>query len=329
MTSEQPTRIRKLFTQFKPGQRFYVFIISITLASAFWLLNALNKTYNKNVLVVLKYTNKPADLAYTRMPPQMVEIEIRGDGFSLLQIEDKIQEDTAVIDLSRLEFVPNQSGLKASISSNRITSRIQETLSNNLLISKVSVDSIGIRLEPGMKKMVNIQPNVNYALAAGITLQQPVFSEPNQVEVYGPKSKLQHLDTLYTAFTDLGVLVKSYEGLTPIDYDKNVMVLGLQEITLNAVTEQITEGEITVPVEAISMVDSIRVRLLPQEVTIKYTTGLSHFDDISQALFRAKAYYNGPNNAPTKLPITVNQMPHFIQIVEVSPERVDYLIINK
>lgn len=320
--------LRNIFTQFKPGQRFYVFTISITLASAFWLLNALNKTYNKNVNVVIKYINKPSHLAFSRIPPRTVEVEVRGDGFSLLQIENEVQNDTAVIDLSTLAFEQSQNKKRASISSKTITNKIQGSLSNNMFISRVSVDSIAITLEPSIRKQVFIQPNINVVLANGLTLEVPISADPNYVEVFGPASKLQEIDTLFTDFVDFGEISKSSEAETRIIYDKNVLLPATKTVNVQVRAEQITEGEISVPLQVITA-DSLRVRLLPEEVKIKYTTGLSHFDDITPALFQAQVFYKSTANAPSKLPVVVNEVPNFINVLSISPERVDYLLMNK
>lgn len=329
MTADSKQKLITIFTQFKPGQRFYVFIVSITLASAFWVLNALNKTYNKSVHVVVKYINKPTHLAYTRIPPKTVEVQVRGDGFSLLQIENDIQDDTLIIDLSTLEFEQNKTRKKASIPSSTITNKIQRSLSNNLLISKVSVDSISIKLEPGLQKQLYIQPNAHVVLGKGLTLQRPIYAEPAFVEVYGPESRMSQIDTLFTDYNDFGMRVKSHEVQLPLIYDKGVLVPVQKEVLVKVDVEQITEGKIKVPVNVISNDNNLKVRVLPELVTVKYTTGLSHFDDITPAFFEAQVYYGSGLNAPTKLPVVINKVPNFINVVAITPERVDYLIINK
>ena len=188
MKSSDPENTSNSFVRYKPGRRFYVFIISLVLASGFWLLNALNKNYSEEITIYIKYVNLPENRAFSPIPHNKIKINLTGDGFSLMQLKNSAEDDTVIIDLNTLEFETIGSKKRIQIPTSVIVTELKGELNNNINISRVSRDSIEVITEVGSLKELEVRPNFSIHIRKGMVLKKPVYVVPNSVETHGPIS---------------------------------------------------------------------------------------------------------------------------------------------
>jgi hypothetical protein len=89
--------------------------------------------------------------------------------------------------------------------------------------------------------------------------------------------------------------------------------------------EALTEGEIEVPIHISGLPENRKLRLLPNTIKIKYSTGLSHYDFIKPALFDVVVNYEDLLKKQSKLPVILRAQPSYVNVIQFSPERVGYL----
>lgn len=319
---------KSLFTRYKPGRRFYVFVISLFLASGFWLLNALNKTYNEDIEITLKYINLPEDRAFSPVPHNNIKIELSGDGYSLIQFRDVAEEDTVIIDVATLNFESLGKRKRASIPTSMIINDLKSEFSNNMNVTRISRDTIEIITERGASKELKISPNFNVTLAKGMVLKKPVYVSPEWVNTHGPISVLDELNELKTAYVYLDEVSEYQEIDVELSYNQKLLSPEFRSVKIIAEVEALTEGEIEVPIHIVDIPKGKRVRLLPQTITLKYSTGLSHYDFIKPELFDVVVKYEDVLKNPSKLPVSIRTYPSYVNIIQYIPERVDYLILD-
>jgi hypothetical protein len=319
---------KSLFTRYKPGRRFYVFVISLFLASGFWLLNALNKTYREEIEITLKYINLPEDRAFSPVPHRNIKIELSGDGYSLIQFRDVAEEDTVVIDVSTLNFVSIEKKKRASIPTSLIINDLKSEFSNNMNVTHISRDTIEIITERGISKELKVKPNYSVTLAKGMVLKKPIYVSPEWVNTHGPMSVLEEMIELTTVHIYLDEISEYQEIETQLSYNSKLLNPEFRSVKIIAEVEALTEGEIEIPIHVVDIPKGKRVRLLPQIITLKYSTGLSHYDLITPELFEVVVRYEDVLKNPSKLPVTIRTYPSYVNIIQYIPERVDYLIMD-
>ena len=309
MTSSDSENTNNKVARFKPSRKFYVFLISLVLASGFWLLNALNKTYVEGVNIAIKYINLPSNRAFSPVPPSSITIELSGDGYSLMQLMDQAEEDTVIIDLEQLEFKSQGSRKSVHIPTSVIIDDLRRSVSNGVNVSRVNRDTIVIITERGETIGLNVKPNIFVSLEQGFVLVRPVYSVPEIVNVKGPVSILENTQEIETEHISLEQLSESTELEVSLACDSRFLQTEFKTVKLVAEIEPLTEGEIFVPIQIQGLPEGKRVRLIPNTITIKYTTGLSHYDFISPDLFSATINYEDVILKPSKLEVKILSSP--------------------
>lgn len=325
MKSSYPENTSSNLLKYKPGRRFYVFIISLFLASGFWVLNALNKTYSEAVTLQIKYINLDDNQAFSSIPISKINVNLSGDGYSLVQLKNAAETDTLIIDLSTLEFKNEKYFKRAIIPTSDVLSSLKRELNNNIIITRVSIDSIEIVTEVGTVKELEIKPNFTLTLKNGMVLKRPVYCEPAFVNVSGPLSKVDELTELATHEYDLNTISEYTEVMVPLSFNKNVLIPEFNEVKLIAKVEALTEGSIEVPIQISGLPGNKRVRLLPNKVEVKYSTGLSHYDFVNPELFDVIVKFEDVVKNSSKVPVYVRTVPSYINVIQFYPEQVGYL----
>ncbi|HYQ57546.1 MAG TPA: hypothetical protein VEP89_09390, partial [Draconibacterium sp.] len=99
-----------------------------------------------------------------------------------------------------------------------------------------------------------------------------------------------------------------------------------EEVLLQIEVEKYTEKQIPISIKVINKPDDINVKLFPSELTLNCLVGLSEFDNISNADFRAVVDYASINNGESRLKVKITDKPSFVEITRFSPESIEYLI---
>jgi len=328
MNSSDSENTNNKVARFKPSRRFYVFLISLFLASAFWLLNALNKTYVEGVNIAIKYVNLPVNRAFSPIPPSSIKIELSGDGYSLMQLLKTAETDTVVIDLAKVEFVSQGARKRASIPTSVVIDDLRSSLSNGVNVSKVSRDTIFVNTEIGATKALPILPNFSLTLQKGFVLKHSIYTIPEEIKVHGAKSVLDKTNEIETSHVSFENLSETTEMVVNIDCNRRFLQTNTQHVTIVAEVEPLTEGEIEVPIKVVGIPKGKKLRLIPNTVKVKYTTGLSYFDFIGPELFGVSVNYEDVLKKPSKVQVHIISKPTYVNVVHFNPERVDYLILD-
>lgn len=329
MKSSDPENTANGLVRYKPGRRFYVFIISLFLASGFWLLNALNKSYSEEITIYIKYINLPENRCFAPIPYKSIDIDITADGYSLLQMQETAEEDTVYFDLTELEF-ENWGGKKrAQIPTSQIVNSLRNALNNNISISRVSRDTLEIVTEIGSQKELKIIPDVNISIAKGMVLKKPVYTVPQLIDFSGPISMLDSIRQLETEHVVLQDITEDTEIEVNLVYNTRFLIPEFSTVKIIAEVEALTEGEIEVPIHIVGLPENQLLRLLPSKVSIKYSTGLSHYDYITPELFDVGVMYKDVIKNPTKIPVYIWVLPSYLNVIQMYPEQIGYLKMDK
>jgi YbbR domain-containing protein len=289
------------------------------------VLNALNKNYSEAITIYFKYINLPENKAFSPKPVSNIRIDLSGDGYSLLQLKNSAEEDTVIIDLSTLEFERFAGKNRAQISTSRLLSNLKKDLNNNINITRISRDSIEIFTELGTTQEVLIQPNFSLSLKKGMVLKKPVYSDHERVMVNGPISLVQVTSSISTEHVDLVEISEYAEVEVNLAHNSKLLKPEFTSVKLIVDVEALTEGEIEVPIHIVGLPENKRVRLMPDLVNVKYSTGLSHYDLINPDLFDIIINYEDVQKNASKIPVYLRSVPSYINVIQFYPEQVGYL----
>ena len=72
---------------FSNDKRVAAYLVCVAMATVFWFLNALSKTYTIDLVAPVKYVNYPNNKTLSNTPPAEFELTVRAHGFTLIRQE--------------------------------------------------------------------------------------------------------------------------------------------------------------------------------------------------------------------------------------------------
>ncbi len=303
-----------------------VFVICLLLASGFWLLNALTKTYMINVAVPLKYHSLPEDRIVINALPPLLSITIEGDGFSLIGLNEKEDFDTQYVNIRSGKWIDDTGRASGFISTQAIKETITRDYSGQIKVLDVAIDSIYIATDQLEKKELPVQARLHNQVPEGKVFVDLPKVSPSSVLVFGPAEVLKNLNEI--ALDSIQLKDKSgaqYFNL-PLRLPHPLLNSEQKKIELEFQLEELTEATINVPIHVVQNVDSIEVSIFPTSTEVKCKVGLTRFDQLSSADFKAIVKASEVKNRPARLNVYVESLNKRVDFQTNSPQRVDYII---
>jgi|AVFP01.1.fsa_nt_gi hypothetical protein len=312
----------KVALSLPPGRRqiIGVFLLSLIISAGFWLINSLNEVYHQDRTVHLKFTGVPENKWIGVYPAATFDISISGEGFNLFQVN--ASKDTLVMNISRMNFIENRGIQNETLSSSELSRLLQGHYGKSISIQKISIDSLTLELEPISERQLYVSSRMRFDLREGYTLAKDPELSISQATLIGPASKIERWDTLYTQQENLGTVEHSSTYKLKISVPRGWRTK--PEYVLVALdVEEIVQGEMEIPIIS-NKKDGIR--LIPDQVKVKYSCGLSRLDRVTAEDFNATVDVD--QNAGNRLFVNVSSNQPFVKLISYYPTSVDYLIIE-
>src|SRR5438132_9748805 len=164
---------------------WYLKLISLMLAAMLWMLIATETSSEIGMDVPLEYRNIPPQLEITGDTTNMVQIRLRGPSNVIRDISAK--EVSTTIDLSKMR--PGEKIVPLS------PQNVQAPFGAEVI--RVNPSSVRFSLERSLTKTVPVVATILGQPVDGFELGT-VMVNPSQVEVEGPESRLNMLDSIAT-----------------------------------------------------------------------------------------------------------------------------------
>jgi len=304
-----------------------IFLICVAIATIFWFLNALEKEYTVELSFPVKYTNLPKNKILANDPPNHFTLDVRSYGFTLLRYKLSMAFSPLVFNVN--EFT----GKKMEVTNNTVYAipsrqyrgRIAAQLSNELNITGVHPDTVHFYFDRIISRKFKVTPDISYGLKKQHYLYDDINVKPDSVVVEGPQSILDTLKEVQT-------ISQHYKDLDQ-ETKRNVLLKEIKKlefkpsrVLIDIPVEEYTEKQVEVPITIDNLPDSVHVNLFPSSVKISFMTGLSQFNEITQADFRASVSYEDLKNKMDYLPVYLEKSPPHLKSVNFLPKKIEYLI---
>lgn len=292
------------------------------LSSIFWLMTALNETYEREVSVPAYLVNVPKNVVITSDMEDTVRVTVRDKGFALLAYI--YGEGVRPININFQSFVTRQSGYGV-VPSQELMKMVNQRFSGASKVVQVKPDRLDFYYNYGQSRQVPVKMAGIVVPGKSFYLARTRFW-PETVTVYGSKQTLDSLRYVKTVpinitnFNDTVVKTVALEKIKGVKIVPNTVRIGLYPDIL-------TEETIEVPVTAVNMPEGKVLRSFPQRVTVNFIVGASMFRSISSDQFAVVVDYNELIEHPSdKCNIHLRQCPQGVRNARLQMTQVDYLI---
>lgn len=304
------------------NREFLTFFFFLVLSTIFWLMTALNETYEREIGVPAYLVNIPKNVVVTSDMEDTVRVTVRDKGFALLAYT--YGEGIRPINVNFQSAITRQSGYGV-VSSQELMKMINQRFSGSSKIVQVKPDRLDFHYNYGLSRQVSVKMSGHVVPGKSFYLARTRFW-PEKVTVYGSKQALDSLRFVKTVpinitnFNDTVLRTVALETIKGVKIVPNTVRIGLYPDIL-------TEEKIEVPITAINMPEGKVLRTFPQRVTVNFIVGASMFRSISPEQFAVVVDYNEIIDHPSdKCSIHLRETPQGVRNARLKMTQVDYLI---
>lgn len=304
------------------NREFLTFFFFLVLSTIFWLMTALNETYEREIGVPAYLVNIPKNVVVTSDMEDTVRVTVRDKGFALLAYT--YGEGIRPINVNFQSAITRQSGYGV-VSSQELMKMINQRFSRSSKIVQVKPDRLDFHYNYGLSRQVSVKMSGHVVPGKSFYLARTRFW-PEKVTVYGSKQALDSLRFVKTVpinitnFNDTVLRTVALETIKGVKIVPNTVRIGLYPDIL-------TEENIEVPITAINMPEGKVLRTFPQRVTVNFIVGASMFRSISPEQFAVVVDYNEIIDHPSdKCSIHLRETPQGVRNARLKMTHVDYLI---
>lgn len=303
------------------NKEFLIFLFFLALSGAFWLLLALNDTYEKEIRFPVRIVNVPKNAVLTSEAEDTVRVVVRDKGYTLCAYlyGDIVKR----IDLPFSSYIKKKG--YGVVTSAELAKAIYQELYSSSKIQSIKPEKIEYFYNYGMHRRLpvklygDIRPEASYYLAR-------VEFSPEKVDVYGNQHMLDSLKFVYTERFNVRGLRDTIVKDLDLRYIKGVKCVP-SKVRISVYPDILTEESIEVPITAINMPEGKVLRTFPPRVKVSFTVGASLFRTVTPDKFRVIVDFNDLRSHPSeKCTLKVASVPHGIRNVRTEVQQVDYLL---
>lgn len=300
---------------------FFVFLI---LSAALWFLVKLSENYTTQTAFRIQFTEVPAD-KWISSPDQSAKMSLNIDGFHTLRYK-MIREQNRVVSIA-LDQVPYrlENANTYSFSSQYVAEQIAELLDISQSDITMNEGKVYFNMDMLQSKVVpvvlksDIQTQRQYGVYGIPTL------DPASVTVFGPKEVIDTVKTVRTELLSKINVNQSFTEIVPLNLLNGLIRSNVQEIKAEVQVEKFTEMDVAVPIRA---TDSVRVRFFPETMTVKCLVAIKDYASVAPENFGVKVDMKQLKDMRPLLDVRLETWPQYVQILNTTPDKVEYLIVQ-
>ena len=321
-------KLNKFYKEIRLNRNIVTYLICVVIASMLWFLNMLNQDYTTELSYPVKYVHFPEDKYLINELPADLQFDVQAKGFTLLGNHVRTSFLPVTFNFAPYtDLLQEKNGIfEYTLNLNDIKERIASQLNPDMKLISIYPEKLTFQFAATKEKKIAILPTVNYTLKKQYILNQ-ITAVPDSVLVRGASNIIDTLQYIRTAPWSLKNISKTQSKTIRLQEIENCHIQDkTTEVTLEV--EQFTEARRNIAITPLHVPDSINIRLFPLSINISYDVGLSKYKHIRNSDFTFTVEFP-TNRETTYLEVKVDKAPDFIQNLNYSPQRVEYILEKK
>ena len=301
-----------------------LFLAFFVIALLLWFFQAFRYNYSTVVNIPVEYDHIPRDIAVSDDLPTSLRVEIRDNGFALLNYRLKGVFTPIVLPVEINEDRVGHFGWNSRQIENEVVKKLNSS-SRSFKIMSIYPSMISTDYSPKAKKEIPIEMAVHVIPVPG-TIITDLKIDPETAIVYGSKAEL---DTLEIIPTD-SITIDSILGDTNVKVRLRVperTTLTPDFTVLHISTEQLSQVSFTLPLSIPEVKGKYLLRTFPTSVQVTCVIPNSRREDIKDSdIIVSVMADNIQSNPRGSLKVIVQKYPSYVQMIQTDPSEVEYLL---
>lgn len=303
------------------NKEFLIFLCFLALSAGFWLITALNETYEREIPIPVKLTGIPNNVIITDGLPDTVKVSVRDKGYALLTYY--YSDIITPVKVPFSNYAKNVG--HGQISQADFIKMVNTMLFASTKVTSVKSDKLEFFFSYGISKRVPIlydgmaKPAETYYISRIAVL-------PDSATVYASKEILDKIREVYTDLGDLTNIKDTTITHIPLKKIRGAKIVP-SEASIRFFCDILTEKTISVPITCPNMEKGFVLRTFPASVSVKVIIGKSNLASVVPENFSVIVDYAEVKNHPTdKCSLKLAKTPRGITSATLETQKVDYLI---
>lgn len=240
-----------------------VITICILISTLLWFTFTLQETYTATLDLPVRVVNLPADQALGAFPPRAVRVQLRGEGYPLMQLYFNpptvtLDAQQDVFDLTTLDL----------------------NLPRGVVVESVTPQLVELRKEPRVTRRLPVELRVAIEMPPTHDLLYPPYVEPDSVQVWGAASIVRRLVAWPTVSMRLRDVRDSLVLRVPLSDTLHPLVFVTpQVVQMYAQVVPFTEGVRELPIRITGVPSTERIVVLePATVRVRFRVPLAQYE---------------------------------------------------
>ena len=306
----------------KTNREFLIFLLFLLLSGIFWLMMTFNETYEKEIVLPVRYVNVPQSAVLTSGESDSIHVNISDKGFSLFAFIYSRDSHTIDIDFTKYAL-PDGIGSVPAID---LQHMIEQLLPTSAKITSLKTEKLVFYYNNGEKKKVpvrwrgHLKTDPHYFIAKTLI-------EPDSVTIFASREKLDSIHYVYTRELNYSVIHDTLIVTSELQRMQGVKIVP-NRVKINIQTDVLTEETIdSIPVVGINMPKGKVLRTFPSRVSVKIVTGMKNYKAIMPSDILVVADYEQfKDETSDKCTLQVKKVPEGVSRATLNVKQVDYLI---
>ncbi|WP_460516581.1 YbbR-like domain-containing protein [Cyclobacterium sediminis] len=312
------------FRKFRPDKtsNLKVVVLCVVTATTFWLLNALNKD-NYTTIV-----NQPISIDYdeeeymaVKPLPQVIKIEINGNGWDLLKKHLNISQNPLEITLDDPSHQPY-------LVTEQISQEMAEHISATNLV-RITQDTLFFNIDKIVSKKIKIIPDtLPNTLAENYDYASPILVDPEFVTVKGPISVIEQFDGKLMVQLGENNIKNHYSKLLPLELDKtkrNFLQLEEETVQISFQVVAFIEKKLELSIDQLYFPNNVSTNSATNNVSVQLLVDERKQGELESLNLKAILNYNNRNREDSSIAVTLNVNPAYIREVSFTPSSFDLI----
>ena len=304
------------------NKEFLIFLFFLLLSGAFWLMMALNETYEEELKVPVRLVGMPRNAVMTDEPADTVKVTVRDKGFTLVTY--KYGHWFRPLTFKFATYANEDQG-HGAIPAADIIKQVQSQLYGSSKLLSVKPEKLDFYFTYGASKKVPIRFRGKISTSKSYYLAHTEFS-PMMVTAYANKKVLDELKYVEIEPFNYRNLQDTIHQNVRLQKIRGVKLVP-STVRLSVYPDVLTEESIEVPVSAVNMPAGMVLRTFPSRVTVRFTIGASQFRTIRPEQFNVVVDYQVlAENPSDKCTLQLRSVPSSVSKAKLELDKVDYLL---
>lgn len=319
--------LRKVVTA-RLRYQLFVFFICFIASLVLWILIKLSNEYTLSFNIPLKYVNPPVGRIVTNVSDTTIQISLKAQGYKLVVLRYFENPKPIVVDLSKSVFSTSHAEeILFNLPLDPIVRKHSATLGFTNEVRSIHPEQINIKLGKLYHKTILVRVLSDLTFAPQYLQFEPVLITPSQVVVFGTKDVVDSIKSVNTTSLRLRNIDKPETRLVNLMVGENYrkMFYAPSHVLITIPVQKFTEASINVPISLNEQFENKKISTYPDKAIVSCIVPMKDYSKLESRMFTVTASSTEKDNM---LHLNVTSAPSFVKNVKVTPDKVEYLVLQ-